>query len=417
MKKLWITPLLLMTVQTFANPFLEQSTLHLTARNFYFDRDFKVENRYPAMRDWTQGFILKANSGYTEGKVGFGIDVLATAGFKLDADAKYGGTGNLIRDAVTNEPADHYGEIGVTLKAKLNQTEMRVGTLQPMTPILVASPARLLPQTYRGILIQSKDIQGLDLQASYLDEVNHRDSTNYEKIKLSGVNRRYISEETDRLIYLGGHYEIHQSPFKLTAFYMDVDDLFHQSLIGLSYKHSFNTNTQFNTQLRYYISDDDGAAKAGKVNNDLIHSHSELKHQNHKFIFSTFHHLGDTAFPYFTNGETGLMIDTWTGEFLNAKEHVYSARYEYDFKNYMPGLRFMTRYTHGSNIHAPALGDGKYKEDELDFDVGYIIQTGPLKDLSLRARYAIYDNDMPLTANIKPANETRFNIDYTWKFK
>ena len=417
MKRLWITPILILSSPTFANSFIEQSTVNLTARNFYFDRDFKVENRYPALRDWTQGFILKANSGYTEGKIGFGIDILATAGFKLDADAKYGGTGNLPRSLNTNEPIDQYGEIGLTLKAKVSNTELRVGTLQPMTPVLVASPARLLPQTYRGVAIQSKEIQGLDLQASYLDEVNHRDSTNYEKIKISGVNGRYKSEEADYLYYIGGHYGLNHTPLKLTAFHMDVDDLFYQSLLGLTYKYAFNNNTVLTSQLRYYMSDENGAAKAGHVNNDLIHSHSELKHQNHKFIFSTFHHLGNTAFPYFTNGETGLMIDTWTGEFLNAKEHVYSVRYEYDFKDYIPGLRFMTRYTHGSNIYAPQLGGTDFKEDELDFDLGYTIQHGPFKNLGLRARYAIYDNDMPITANIKPANETRINIDYTWKFK
>ena len=417
MKKLWITPLLLCTAPAFANNFVDQSKVELTARNFYFDRDFKVENRYPALRDWTQGFIFKAQSGFTDGPIGFGLDLLATAGFKLDADAKYGGTGNLIRSLETNEPADQYGEVGVTLKAKVSETEVRIGTLQPMTPVLVGSPARLLPQTYRGVAVQSKDIQGLDLQASYIDEVNQRDSTNYEAIKISGVNGRYISEETDYLYYLGGHYDLTNNPLRLTAFHMDVNDLYRQSLLGITYKYPISNQSTFTTQLRYYISDEDGTAKAGLVDNNLLHSHSELQHQNHKFIFSTFHHFGDTAFPYLTGGETGLAIDTWTGEFLNAKERVYSLRYEYDFKDYIPGLRFMTRYTHGSNIYAPQLGGTDFSEDELDFDLAYTVQNGPLKNLGLRARYAIYDNDMPITANIKPANETRINIDYTWKFK
>ncbi|MFE1654049.1 OprD family outer membrane porin, partial [Acinetobacter baumannii] len=48
---------------------------------------------------------------------------------------------------------------------------------------------------------------------------------------------------------------------------------------------------------------------------------------------------------------------------------------------------------------------------------GYTVQSGWLKNLGLRARYAIYDNNMLSTANIKPVNETRINIDYTWKFK
>src|SRR5690606_24739711 len=247
-------------------------------------------NRYPALRDWSQGFIFKAQSGYTEGPIGFGIDILATAGFKLDGDAKYGGTGNLPRNARTNQPADQYGEIGITAKAKVAQTEVRIGTLQPMTPVLVGSPARLLPQTYRGVAVQSKDIQGLDLQASYIDEVNQRDSTNYEAIKISGVNGRYISEETDYLYYLGGHYDLTHNPLRLTAFHMDVNDLYRQSLLGITYKYPISNQSTFTTQLRYYISDEDGTAKAGLVDNNLLHSHSALQHQNHKFIFSTFHH-------------------------------------------------------------------------------------------------------------------------------
>ena len=417
MKPLWITPFLLLSTPIFANSFIDDSKVDLTARNFYFDRDFQVDNRYPALRDWSQGFIFKARSGYTDGPIGFGVDVLATTGIQLEADARYGGTGNLLRSQVDNEAADSYGEVHLTAKAKVSETELRVGTLQPMTPVLVGSPARLLPQTYRGIGLQSKDIPQLDLQASFIDRVNHRDSTDYEKIKISGVNGRYISSETDHLFYVGGHYNLSPNALKVTAFHLGVNNLYHQSLLGFTHQYPLNDDTTLTSQLRYYTSDADGAGKAGHVDNDLIHSHIELKHQAHKFILSTFHHLGDTAFPYLTGGETGLMIDTWTGEFLNAKERVYSARYEYDFKQHVPGFRFMTRYTHGSNIYAPKLGDAEYSEDELDFDIGYTVQQGPLKNLDLRARYAIYDNDMPLTANIKPANETRINVDYTWTFK
>lgn len=99
----------------------------------------------------------------------------------------------------------------------MSQTELRIGTLMPMNPVLVASPARLLPQTYRGISLTSKDIKDFDLQAAYLDKVNHRDSTNYEKIKISGVNGRFKGAETDGLYYLGGNYQFNPA-LKLTAF-------------------------------------------------------------------------------------------------------------------------------------------------------------------------------------------------------
>ncbi len=416
MRKIWIASSMLLSTPVFASNFIDNSSIGLTTRNFYFDRDYQEQSAYPAAKDWTQGFILKANSGYTEGMVGFGLDILATAGLKLDADAKHAGTGNLPRDTRSNEPADSYGEIGVTAKAKMNQTEVKVGTLMPMNPVLVASPARLLPQTYRGVSIQSKDIQHLDVQAAYLDKVNHRDSTNYENIKISGVNRRFSPAETDGLYYLGGYYDLNQS-FKLTSFYLDVEDLYHQAMFGLQHKYLLNERTNLTSQLRYYNSRDEGQAKAGLVDNDLLHAHFELKHDSHKLMFSTFQHYGETAFPYLSGGETGLLIDTWPGDFLNAKEKVYSFRYEYDFKKTIPGLRFMTRYTTGHHIDAPHLGGTDLKEDELDFDLGYTVQTGLLKNLGLRARYAIYDNNMLPTANIKPVNETRINIDYTWKFK
>ena len=80
-----------------------------------------------------------------------------------------------------------------------------------------------------------------------------------------------------------------------------------------------------------------------------------------------------------TGGETGLLIDTWPGEFLNPKEKAYSFRYEYDFKDFVPGLRFMTRYTTGHNIYAPNLGGTNLKERETDFDLGYTVQSGWLK--------------------------------------
>jgi hypothetical protein len=280
----------------------------------------------------------------------------------------------------------------------------------------LAGAARLLPQTYRGISLESKDIKNFELQGAFIDKVNQRDSTNYENIKISAVNGRFKSAETNGLYYAGGYYNVSPA-LRLGLFYLDVNNLYDQMTTGFLYKWDINPQTRLSSYLHYYRSRDEGQAKAGLVDNDLYHAHFELKRQNHKFIFGTFQHFGETAFPYLTGGETGLLIDTWPGEFLNPKEKAYSFRYEYDFKDYVPGLRFMTRYTMGRNIYAPNLGGTDLKERETDFDISYTVQTGWLKNLSLRARYAIYDNNMLATANIKPVNETRINIDYTWKFK
>lgn len=50
----------------------------------------------------------------------------------------------------------------------------------------------------------------------------------------------------------------------------------------------------------------------------------------------------------------------------------------------VPGLSFMTRYVQGCSIEVGGATDGH--EWEHDMDVAYVIQSMPLKDLSLHWR-------------------------------
>ena len=65
--------------------FLEDAKASLNLRNFYINRNF-VDPAHPQGKaeEWTQNFILDARSGFTQGTVGFGIDVLGLYSVKLD---------------------------------------------------------------------------------------------------------------------------------------------------------------------------------------------------------------------------------------------------------------------------------------------------------------------------------------------
>ena len=130
--------------------FIADSKAELTLRNFYFDRDYKKTISYTAARDWAQGLIFKGQSGYTEGTVGFGVDVLAMAGFNLMGSRAddYARSG-LLPVNTDNSRDDYYGKIGITGKAKFRKNELFVGDLVPQLPTIFSSPARLFPQTYR----------------------------------------------------------------------------------------------------------------------------------------------------------------------------------------------------------------------------------------------------------------------------
>lgn len=60
--------------------FIADSKGSLEARNFYFNRDFRQEGARDKAKEWAQGFLLRMESGYTAGTVGFGLDALGMAG-------------------------------------------------------------------------------------------------------------------------------------------------------------------------------------------------------------------------------------------------------------------------------------------------------------------------------------------------
>ena len=78
--------------------FFEDSKATLSARNYYFSRDFSDivgANKQSKAEEWAQGFILDFKSGYTPGTVGFGVDALGLLGIKLDSSPDRANTGLL----------------------------------------------------------------------------------------------------------------------------------------------------------------------------------------------------------------------------------------------------------------------------------------------------------------------------------
>ncbi|MNP21648.1 Porin-like protein NicP precursor [compost metagenome] len=76
------------------------------------------------------------------------------------------------------------------------------------------------------------------------------------------------------------------------------------------------------------------------------------------------------------------------GDFASKDEQSWQARYDYNFAAMgVPGLTFMTRYLTGDNID---LGNNRPegKEWERDTDIGYVVQSGALKNVGVKWRNA-----------------------------
>lgn len=395
--------------------FFEDSKAKVTARNYYFDRNYINETPQSAAREWAQGFIVNFTSGFTPGVVGFGLDAQAMLGVRLDSSSDRIGTGLLPYSASSREPAGEYSELGLTGKIKVSKTELQFGTVSTFLPIAFASPTRLLPQTFRGAYLRSQDINDLSLHAGWLDRINLRDSTDYQKMRVSAPNGRFNgAAESDAFYFLGGDYAWSKN-LTLKYYYAELEDIYHKNYVGFVDNRELGPGRLI-SDFRFYDSNDAGAGRAGKVDNRNTALMMTYQLHNHRLGAGYMQLVGDTAMPYLLGTEPLVITEgTLSSEFLNPNERSWQVKYDYDFVGMgLPGLKGMLRYVSGNNIDLPNLGGRDLKESEKDVELSYVVQSGTFKDVAFRVRHAWYRNDFGAGATHRDDNELRVNVDYTF---
>ena len=401
------------STELLAQGFLEGSHGSLTLRNYYMDRDYKDDATKTAAREWAQGFIANMESGFTEGDVGFGLDIRALLGVKLDSSPDRSGT-ELLPMSSDKQAADDYSRLAFTGKMRFSETTLKTGDVSIFLPFAFASPSRLLPQTFRGTTVSSKEIEGLTFNTGYIDRINKRDSTDYQPMSMASPNGRFNgSATTSHLAYVGGDYQVNKD-LSLRAYHVDVTDLYKQNTLALLHNLTLREG-ELTTDLRSFFSDEAGSAKAGKVDNINVSALFGYRLGGHRFSLGYMHASGDTATPYISGTELmGMSELTMSSDFLNAKERTWQAIYDYDFIAVgLVGLKGRLRYVRGDHIELAALNGEDRKEREFQMELGYVIQSGPLKNLGLLARKSIYRNDFPAGTAFRDENQTRFLAIYT----
>lgn len=279
--------------------FIEDTKAGLELRNFYFNRDYREDPGKSKQEEWGQGFLLRVESGYTEGTVGFGVDALGLQGVKLYSSEDTGGSG-LMPSSYGNEAPGDWSSLGLTGKAKVSETVLKVGTLQFKNPAIGTSDSRLLPQTMQGAQIISKEIKGLTLDAGYANRINHRDSTNNQVMALNTGGRRGIAvdagtpNESDDFRFLGGSYQVTKD-LTATYYYSNLEDLYKQHTYNLVHVLPIADGQSLKTDLRYSRSKDDGSSN---VDNKALGAMVTYSLSGHSFGLGYQKMSGDTGFAY-----------------------------------------------------------------------------------------------------------------------
>ncbi|CRM61177.1 MULTISPECIES: OprD family porin [unclassified Pseudomonas] len=439
--------------QAGAAGFIDDSKVTLGLRNFYINTDNRdsaagtAANKRAGVQskqeEWGQGFDLRFISGYTQGTVGFGLDAIGLLGVRLDSGggtngataSSYGGT--VFPSKSNGEAVDNYSSLGLTAKAKISQTELKLGTLQPKLPVIVTNDGRLLPQTFQGGQITTNDIKDLTLVAGQIEKAKGRNSSNVDNLSISGANSRGANwRDSNKFYYAGGDYKITKD---LTAqyYYGNLEDFYKQHFLGLTHNWAIGPGV-LKSDLRYFHSTDDGKngnesayfssgnysgvnSGRGKVDNNLYSGLFLYTLGGHTFGGGYQVSNGSSDFPWLNQGDGSsayLTTDMQIAKFARAGERTWQARYAYDFaKVGVPGLTAGVVYLKGTDIDTVNGSRAEFtgqSEWERDITVAYVVPEGLFKNVGVAWKNAMWRNDV---AAARDQDENRVIVSYTYAFK
>jgi|SRR5690554_614986 len=410
--------------------FIEDSKASLELRNFYFNRDWREDAGQSKAEEWAQGFLFRYESGFTEGTVGVGVDAYGFAGFKLDGGRGTAGTALLLPRESNSKGKDKgkvpssYGELGATFKAKLSESTLKAGTLMPKLPTVSSGDARLLPQTFTGVHVNSQEINNLTVDLGRLNRVNQRNSTDRQPIyawvaQNAGIdakkgtdkhNKKNIDTSLKTSKFDFGSISYNWSDFgpnlKTAYHFAKMSDVYKQHILNGVYTLPITDGQSLTADVRYARTKEDGnksnidnKAVSGLLSYKLGHSNFALGYQKMS---------GDTGYAYIAETDPFLANYVQIRDFALTDEKSWQARFIHDFASVgVPGLTLMARYIRGTNIYMGA-GNKRGKEWERDTDIGYVFQDGALKGLGIKWRNATMRSDA-----IRNIDENRLIVSYT----
>ncbi|CAK13228.1 OprD family porin [Pseudomonas entomophila] len=405
--------------------FVEDSHANVLLRNAFINRDKKHGTNDQSQ--WGQGVIANFSSGFTQGTVGVGVDAFGLYALRLDGGkGRNGGGGidffkreNTVNERERSDAANDLARAGGAIKFRISNTVLKYGDQMPALPVLQYDDSRLLPESFSGTLITSKEIKGLELNAGRFTSEVRKSAQGHDSGGLKAIN------------VFGGSYKFTDN-FTASLYTADNEDVMKKHYLGLNYVHPIAADQSLTLDFNGYKSDIDKKFAEGRLTGDsntIWSLAATYAYGPHSFTLAYQRSTGDTGYNYggyqndggFSDGgSTIYLANSYWSDFNAEDERSWQLGYGLDFGAFgVPGLTYKIAYVVGDNINTRTLtkadGYGEGKERELFSQIRYVVQEGPAKDLSIKLRGSFLRTNNAVQQNrnyTDDGNEVRVFVEY-----
>ncbi|WP_223517852.1 OprD family porin [Pseudomonas sp. GL-B-19] len=425
--------------QAGAAGFIEDSKASVSSRTMYYNNDNRETG--PDQKESAEGLKFDYLSGFTQGTVGFGIDAQALVGIHLDGGKGHHPDNNTFFPSDSDGSAvNEWSRAAANVKARISKTEAHLGgAMQPNMPILVANDSRLLPQTFDGGTLSSKEIDNLTLNVGQFEHAAGRASSNSSGLAVAGG-----TEASNQFRYGGVDWKATKD-LTLQYYHSELKDYYKQDFLGMVHVWTIDAKQSFKSDFRYFDSSSNGkngdpgfrfnnnngfARTPGEVDNKTWSGMFTYTLGGNAFLLGHQRVSDDGGFVYLNQanvvdsngnnqGEGGasfyLFTDSMINGFVRAGENTTFGQYSYDFAALgVPGLKTSIAYLHGDDIKATNGTGPDASEWERDMRVDYTIQQGALKGFGVTVRNGVYRGSE--VSNNPDVDQTRVIFNYTYSF-
>lgn len=409
------------SAQAEATGFLEGQSISGSTRNWYANEQLKRGGKFAYRKNgqsaetdrrinWVQGTIIKYNSGFTEGTVGFSTEVAAYNAIALERDRENlasnnggapgtrPGAGN--NRTLTREGGDAVGQwskLGLAnVKARISNTTLTAGRMNFSSPQVDVIGNRPLPSSFEGIAIHSEELNNLSFDLATFDRVSPRTEESLSKFRSEYGS---IDAEADHVNTAGISYQPFAS-LTTSLWGTQAEDLWNQYYFGATHVLGDSSVLSLTTGLNYYKTVDEGKKLLGEIDNDTYSLSFGLTHLAHTLTFSYQEVNGNEYFDYLHETNGIYLANSLLSDFNGPNEKSFQISYGINMAEYgVPGLKFNIYQARGWGIDGTHYKGGGYDgvqamdgEHHYEYGVGatYAVQSGPLKATTIRGTYTTH---------------------------